>query len=464
MALSEQLINDLINLVDETNVLLDESDLQHYGGDWCRQYSPNPSAIVFPRSTEQVQSVLKWANENQVAIVPSGGRTGLSGGATAMNGEVVVALDKMNRVVSSDTVAGTITVEAGMVTQVLQAEAEAIGWYYPVDFASSGSSQIGGNISTNAGGIKVIRYGMTRDWVLGLTVVTAAGEILHLNNGLLKNNTGYDLRHLFVGSEGTLGLIVEATIGLTQPPKASSVLVLGLESMESMMPLLAEFKARCTVNAFEFFSLNALRLNQQHTGVQAPFETECPYYALIEVEVGSDDADEAVLASFEKAFEAGWIIDGVMSQSEQQAQSLWALREGISESLAPYTPYKNDLSVLTSKVPEFLAEVDAIAAQQYPEFEVVWFGHIGDGNLHLNILKPRDWEVSAFVEKCKAASEQIFAVVQRLQGSVSAEHGVGLLKKHALTYTRSHSEIQLMKQIKAAFDPKGIMNPGKVLD
>jgi len=464
VSLSAQLIDELINILDESNVLLDEADLQHYGGDWCRQYLPKPSAVVFPRCIEQVQSIIHWANTHHIAIVPSGGRTGLSGGATAINGEVVLAMDKMNRVVSTDETAGTITVEAGMVTQTLQETAEAMGWYYPVNFASSGSSQIGGNIATNAGGIKVIRYGMTRDWVLGLKVVTASGNVLELNNGLLKNNTGFDLRHLFIGSEGTLGVIVEATIALTNPPKASSVLVLGLESMSSMMPLLTEFKKQCVVNAFEFFSDNAMKLKQSHTGVQATFETQCPYYALIEVENASEDDEATLLAAFEKAFENGWIVDGVMSQSEQQAASLWQLREGISESLAPFTPYKNDLSVLTSRVPEFLEAVDAIVSREYPAFEVVWFGHIGDGNLHLNILKPSDMTVEEFVDTCKEASAQIFDVIQRLGGSVSAEHGVGLLKKHALHYTRTPQEIELMKQIKTLFDPNRLMNPGKLID
>ncbi|RMA80233.1 FAD-binding oxidoreductase [Umboniibacter marinipuniceus] len=464
MNLSLPQIEALRQILGDTNVLLDEADLQHFGGDWCRQYSPKPSAIAFPTTTEQVQAIVRWANTEQVALVPSGGRTGLSGGATALNGELVIALDKMNKLIETDVASSTLKVEAGMVTAQLQQHAEDLGLFYPVDFASSGSSQIGGNIATNAGGIKVIRYGMTRDWVAGLTVVTGSGELLELNKGLLKNNTGYDLRHLFVGSEGTLGIITEATIRLCAAPKPATVLVLGVNEMTDLMSVLASFQQQTSVNAFEFFSHNALEANLAHSGEAQPLAEAAPYYALVEVETASEVETEAALACFEHCLIEGWVVDGVMSQSEQQAASLWRLREGISESIAPRTPYKNDLSVSVSKVPAFLAKVDSIVAEHYPTFEVCWFGHIGDGNLHLNILKPEELAVDAFVEQCKAVSALIFEEIARMGGSVSAEHGVGLLKKHALSYSRSEEEVRLMKQMRQLFDPAGILNPGKLFD
>jgi len=461
--LNDSHLAELTNLVGANNILLDSSDLQHYGGDWCRQYSPKPSAIVLPRNTDMVQEVVQWANRNSIALVPSGGRTGLSGGATATNGEVVIALDRMNKVIERDPVSATITVEAGMVTAQLQQEAEEMGLYYPVDFASSGSSQVGGNIATNAGGIKVIRYGMTRDWVLGLTVITGAGERLELNHGLLKNNTGYDFRHLFVGSEGTLGIVVSTTIKLAPQPKESTVLVLAVEEMGDLMNILARFQAKTQVNAFEFFSHNAMQATLDHQGGTSPLQESAAYYALIEVETAAEEQEAALFEAFEYCLEQGWTHDGVLSQSNTQADSLWQLREGISESIAPRTPYKNDLSVSCSKVPEFLAKTDALVAKNYPDFEVCWFGHIGDGNLHLNILKPDGLELADFVAKCKGVSAEIFSVVEALGGSISAEHGIGLLKRHALHYTRSNEEQLLMQGIKQLFDPKGIMNPGKLL-
>ncbi|WP_156490153.1 FAD-binding oxidoreductase, partial [Oleiphilus sp. HI0086] len=244
--------------------------------------------------------------------------------------------------------------QAGVVTQQLQNFAEENGLYYPVDFASAGSSQLGGNLSTNAGGIKVIKYGMSRDWVLGLTVVTGAGEILELNRDLLKNNTGYDLRHLFIGAEGTLGFITEATMKLTRQPNNLTALVLGLSDIGNTMDVLKAFQAKLDLTAYEFFSHEAMGHVLAHNDVPAPFETEAPFYALLEFESTSDQVMDDAMALFETCVEEGWVLDGVISQSETQLNNLWRLREGISESISVRTPYKNDISVVVSKVPEFL--------------------------------------------------------------------------------------------------------------
>ena len=247
-------VKELKDLVQEGRVLDDADSLQHYGCDWTKQWQPDPLAIVLPKSLEEVQAVVRWANENQVCVVPSGGRTGLSGGAVARNKEVVIALDLLNEISEFSDTERTVRCGAGVITQQLQDFAEEKGFYYPVDFASSGSSQIGGNISTNAGGIKVIRYGMTRDWVAGLTVVTGKGDVLSLNKGLVKNATGYDLRHLFIGAEGTLGIVVDATIALARPPKNLTVLVLGTPDFVSIMQVLNTFQSNIDLTAFEFFS------------------------------------------------------------------------------------------------------------------------------------------------------------------------------------------------------------------
>ncbi len=456
------LIDELKTLVEPGKVLTDASSLDAFGKDWTKQFEPNPLAIVFPKSIEEVQAIVRWANQRQVALVPSGGRTGLSAAAVAAHGEVVVSFDYLNKILDFNAFDRTVRCQAGVVTEQLQNFAEEQGLYYPVDFASAGSSQIGGNIGTNAGGIKVIRYGMTRNWVAGLKVVTGAGEILELNRDLIKNATGYDLRQLFIGAEGTLGFVVEATMRLERAPKNLTAMVLGTPDLDAIMPVLHAFQAKLDLTAFEFFSDKALAKVLGRGDVPAPFETDCPYYALLEFEASSEEVSNAALELFEHCVEQGWVLDGVMSQSEQQLQNLWKLREYISETISHWTPYKNDISVTVSKVPAFLKEIDAIVGEHYPDFEIVWFGHIGDGNLHLNILKPDAMAKEEFFAKCATVNKWVFETVEKYNGSISAEHGVGMTKRDYLGYSRSPEEIACMKAIKAVFDPNGIMNPGKI--
>ena len=456
------LIDELKSLLDDGKVLTDADSLASHGIDWTKHFAPAPLAIAFPRSTEQVQAIVRWANQNKVALVPSGGRTGLSAAAVAANGEVVVSFDYMNKVLDFNEYDRTVVCQPGVVTEQLQNFADEHDLYYPVDFASAGSSQIGGNIGTNAGGIKVIRYGMTRDWVAGLKVVTGSGELLELNKDLIKNATGYDLRQLFIGAEGTLGFVVEATMRLTRKPSNLTALVLGTPDFDSIMPVLHAFQKELDLTAFEFFSDKALAKVLARGDVPPAFDTECPFYALLEFEATSEEVMEQALAVFERCMEEGWVLDGVMSQSEQQLENLWKLREYISETIAHWTPYKNDISVTIAKVPDFLRDIDAIVEKNYPDFEVVWFGHIGDGNLHLNILKPEDMDKDEFFAKCATVNQWVFETVQKYNGSISAEHGVGMTKRDYLHYSRSAEEIAIMKAVKAVFDPNGIMNPGKI--
>ncbi len=458
------LIDALQAIVGKDKVKLGEDDLRVFGKDWTTVYPPNPSVIVFPATTEQVQALVRLANEQSLALVPSGGRTGLSGGAMASNGEIVVAFDAMNRISDFDGVDRTVKCQAGVITEQLQIYADEQGLFYPVDFASSGSSQIGGNISTNAGGIKVIKYGMTRDWVAGLTVVTGKGEILSLNNGLLKNNAGYDLRQLFIGAEGTLGFITEATLRLTRKPIELTALVLGVPDLAAIMEVLNIFQNKIDLTAFEFFSDKAMEKVIAHSKLRRPFETPAAFYALLEFEKSNDEVEDLAMELFEFCVERGWVIDGVMSQSIEQLNNLWRLREDISETISRWMPYKNDISTVISKVPDFLEEVELLVNQQYPDFEIIWFGHIGDGNVHLNILKPDELDKETFFQQCADVSYRVFELVEKYHGSVSAEHGVGLIKKDYLKYSRSAEEIVLMKQLKSLFDPNGIMNPGKIFD
>ena len=458
----EAIIETLKTLVDADKVRTDSESLNTWGRDWTKQFEPAPLAIVFPKSIEQVQAVVRFANEHKLALTPSGGRTGLSAAAVASNGEIVVSFDYMNRILDFNAYDRTVTCEPGVVTAQLQQYAEDQGLYYPVDFASAGSSQIGGNIGTNAGGIKVIRYGMTRNWVAGLKVVTGTGELLELNKGLMKNATGYDLRQLFIGAEGTLGFVVEATMRLERAPKNLTAMVLGAADFDSIMPVLHAFQGKLDLTAFEFFSDKAMAKVLDRGDVPAPFETDCPFYALLEFEAVSEEVANQALATFEHCVEQGWVLDGVMSQSDQQLQNLWKLREFISETISHWTPYKNDISVTVSQVPAFLREIDAIVGEHYPDFEIVWFGHIGDGNLHLNILKPDAMPKEEFFAKCASVNQWVFDIVQKYNGSISAEHGVGMTKRDYLQYSRSPEEIAIMQAVKAVFDPNGIMNPGKI--
>lgn len=462
--LTPDVLIQIHSILGDEGLRTDALSLETYGRDWTKIYEPAPSAIALPKSTEQVQAIIQLANQRGFKIVPSGGRTGLSGGAVAMQGELVVSLERMNKILDFNAQDRSLSCEAGVITAQVQQFAAEQGLFYPVDFASAGSSHIGGNIATNAGGIKVIRYGLTRQQVLGLEVVTGQGEVLKLNHGLVKNATGYDLRHLFIGSEGTLGIITQATLQLIRAPDNLTVLVLGVPAFTALMQVLLRFQANLDLTAFEFFSDRALHYVVQDRGLAKPFATPAPYYALLEFENESAGREQAALQAFQDCLAQGTVLDGVMSQSQTQAKALWRLREMISETISVYTPYKNDLSVRVSQVAEFLQAVDQIVMERYAAFEVIWYGHIGDGNLHLNILKPATMGKAEFFEHCAAVNEQVFALTKRLNGSISAEHGVGLLKRDYLSYSRSPEELAYMRALRVLFDPNQILNSGKLLN
>jgi FAD/FMN-containing dehydrogenase len=460
VSMTDARLAELADRLPNLRVLTDPSDLEHYGRDWTRRWTPKPLAVVLPTELTEVQAAVRWANAYGVALVPSGGRTGLSGGAVAANGEVVLSLERMNRVLGFDAVDRTLRVQAGMTLHAVHEAAREHGLIYPVDFAARGSCSIGGNIATNAGGIRVIRYGNTREWIAGLNVVAGNGELLELNRGLIKNSSGYDLRHLMIGSEGTLGVVVEATLRLTDPPPASQVMLLALPSMDALMEVFALFRAKLSLQAFEFFTDIALHHVLAH-GAQRAIEGEHPYYVVTEFDA-DEAAQDAALAAFEQGVERGWISDGVIAQSDAQAAALWRLREGITESLAPHRPYKNDISLRISALPVFLHEIQALLKHEYPHFEVVWFGHIGDGNLHINVLRPAEMADADFIAQCEHVTKLLAATLQRHGGSISAEHGIGLVKRDYLGSTRSVAEITLMQGVRQVFDPKGILNPGKL--
>jgi FAD/FMN-containing dehydrogenase len=441
----------------------DAADLTTYGRDWTQVLAPRPVAIAFPRSTDEVAALLRLCSAHDVAVVPSGGRTGLAGGAVATNGELVVSLTRMRRMDPVDVLGATVRVQAGAITEAVHQHTAPEGLTWPVDFASKGSSQVGGNIATNAGGVKVIRYGLTRQWVLGLTVVLASGEVLELNGALEKNNTGVDLRQLFIGSEGTLGIITEAVLKLTRVPGKLDVFLFAVPDLAAVLTLFREArKGPFVIMAYEFFTEKCLARLRRHRNVKTPLSTPSDYYVLLEVERGAPDELEAWLTSL---FERELVTDGTQAQHSAQAADLWTLREGISESLtATGLPHKNDVALPITELTGFCAELEQFFEASYPGWEIALFGHIGDGNLHVNVMKPDDLSRAEFLARTHEADHAIFTLVQKHRGSISAEHGIGLLKKDYLRYSRSPAELSIMRSIKRALDPRNLMNPGKILD
>ncbi len=441
----------------------DAADLARYGTDWTKVYTPNAALLVRPRSTDEVSRFVKLCHIHRVGVVPSGGRTGLAGGAVAINGEVVLSLERLRALQPVERLGQTVRVQAGAITEAVHQHVAHDGLFWPVDFASKGSSQVGGNIACNAGGVRVIRYGLTRQWVLGLQVVLPTGLVLELNGALEKNNTGVDLRQLFIGSEGILGVITEATLKLTRLPEKVDVFLFAVASLQGVLKLFeAARQGPFTVMAFEFFTAACSARLEKHRGLRPPFEQPSSHYVVLEVEQAKEGALDTWLAGL---FEQGLVTDGTLAADSGQAKALWALREGISESLsATGMPHKNDIALPISQLSTFCAELEALLADRYPDWELCLFGHIGDGNLHVNIMKPEALHKAEFLERTHQVDRDVFAVVQSHGGSVSAEHGIGLLKKPWLGYTRSPTEIGLMRQFKALLDPHGILNPGKVLD
>ncbi|APH40694.1 FAD-binding protein [Leptospira interrogans] len=442
----------------------DETTFLSFGTDRTKVYQPDFNILAFPTTTEEVAKIIKYAYENEISIVPSGGRTGYAGGAIAKNKELVLSLSKMDKVLDFDPFFGSIKVQAGMITKNLHKEAEEKNFYFPVDFASTGSSQIGGNIATNAGGVRVVHYGLIRQWVLGLTVVTGTGEILEFNGEVLKNNTGYDLKQLFIGSEGTLGVITEATLKLTTKPLDSRVLLVAVSDFASILSLFQETHlVKVPLLAFEFFTEYCLGKVKSHLGIPDPFQSPSPYYVLMEFEIADESDDEKLFGFLETITEKGLIVDGSLAQNSRQSETFWKYREGISESISiEYTVHKNDISLPLRNMEPFLVDMKSLLNGKYPGFEIALFGHVGDGNLHLNIIKPKDLSNEDFFKKCKEVDPDMFRLLQKYHGSISAEHGIGLLKKDFLHFSRTQAEIILMKEIKKSMDPKNIMNPGKV--
>jgi FAD/FMN-containing dehydrogenase len=460
-----ELIATLQQRLGEGNVLTDTADVAPYVTDWRGRYRGAALCVVRPGCVEDVAAVVKACVTAGVPIVPQGGNTGLCGGATPDEAgrAVVVSLNRLNENPAVDAKNNAIFVHAGNTLAQVQAAARAAGRLFPLALASEGSCTIGGNLSTNAGGVQVLRYGNTRELTLGLQVVLPNGDIWDGLRALRKDNTGYDLKHLFIGAEGTLGIITAAVLKLFPLPKRLSTVWLELDHENAAVDLLNAaknvFDAQLT--AFELISETALGLVLKNIPNSRRPGGVSPWYVLAEFADAEPAAVEHWLAG---QVEAGRLRDGIVAHSEQQAQALWALRENISEAQKiEGISIKHDIAVPVSAIPEFLARADAALAAAFPGVRVVAFGHVGDGNLHYNLSQPVAGDNAVFIERQGEVNRCVHDIVHALNGSISAEHGLGQLKREEILRYKSPVEVALMRSIKQALDPLGLMNPGKIL-
>jgi len=448
-------IDALREIVGKSNVLTAPEDTRPYFTDWRRQYSAPAECVVRPGTTAEVSRVVALCAREGVAVVPQGGNTGLVGGSvpTGARREIVLTLGRMSRIRELDALNDTITVEAGCVLATVQRAAEEAGRFFPLSLAAEGSCQIGGNLSTNAGGVNVLRYGNAREQVLGLEVVLPDGRVWGGLRALRKDNTGYDLKQLFLGAEGTLGVITAAVLRLYPLPTARATAWIAVGSPQDAVELLAALRGQLgdRVSAFELISRTCLEAVLSHVpGTRDPLGKPHPWYVL--VNLSDSGPTEALRALAENALQDH---DAVLAQSEEQSRQLWRIREGIPE--AQFTNVKHDISVAVSRTPEFIARAGRALQAAFPSARPYVFGHVGDGNLHYNVGP------EALVAQREAVSALVYRTVDELGGSISAEHGLGQLKRDAIREHKQPIELELMRALKRTLDPAGLMNPGKVI-
>ncbi|KAJ3311250.1 hypothetical protein HDV04_004159 [Boothiomyces sp. JEL0838] len=446
------------------------SDLELYNNDWMNKYKGNSSVVLRPKTTEQVSQVMKYCFKENIAVVPQGGNTGLVGGSVPVNDEVILSTQLMNNIRDFDHVSGILNADAGCILETLDNWLQERGYIMPLDLGAKGSCHIGGNVATNAGGIRLLRYGSLHGTVLSLEVVLPDGTIMQLGKPLRKDNTGYDLKQLFIGSEGTLGIITGVSILTPPKPQSVTVALFGLDSYEKVLEAFKASKKNLgeIMSAFEFFDQPSLDLVKKHLGLRDPFEGQSPFYCLIETQgMNKDHDDQKIEMLIENLMENEIVSDGVLAMDQSQQTHFWKIREGIPEACAKEGGmYKYDLSVPVSQLYEVVLNMRQHLREKglyHPEKEapitnVVGFGHVGDGNLHLNILSTgRTKELEEAIEP------YVYELTRSYEGSISAEHGLGLMKAPYLEYSKDIEFINYMKMIKKVFDPKGILNPYKYL-
>ncbi|MEG2046850.1 MAG: FAD-binding oxidoreductase [Comamonas sp.] len=430
--------------------------------DWSGQPPVAPLALVRPRTTEEVAAVLRLCHQHRIAVVPQGGLTGLAGGAVPVQGCVALSLERMNAIEEVNARTGLMTVQAGVTLQTVQEAAVGAGMVFGVDLGARGSCQIGGNVSTNAGGNGVLQHGMMREQVLGLEVVLADGTVLPMLRPMLKNNTGYDLKQFFIGAEGTLGVITRVLLRLRPAPQAKATALVAVPHFDAALAVLQRMQSRFgnSVAAFELMWDNFVQASIQWQKLQAPLAERHPLLALIDVD-GKDEASlrEAVEEALGEAMEAGDVVDAVIAQSQTQAKTLWKLREAPAElNTNMHPPINFDVSLPQADIGRFAAAIQADFDVRWPGHHTLFFGHVGDGNLHVST------DGATVNGECDAVEAALYAQVALFHGSVSAEHGIGLHKKPFLHASRTPQELAAMRAIKAALDPLNLMNPGKVFD
>ena len=417
-------------------------------------------AVAYPRTTEDVSTILRICNDHAQPVVAQGGLTGLAGGATPHGDWVVISLERMREIEEVDTAAATMTVQAGVPLQRVQEAADEADLIFPLDLGARGSCAIGGNASTNAGGNRVLRYGMTRELILGIEAVLPDGTVITALNKMLKNNTGYDLKHLFIGSEGTLGVITRLVLRLYPKPHSVATALCSLESYGAVLAFLKAAKASLagTLSAFEVMWPDYYRVCTEGLGKRPPLPIGSPFYVLAEA-LGSDQGpDQARFEAFvAEMLEQGVITDAVIAQSERESRALWEIRDASGElrrTIGPNVGF--DVSLPIGEIDDFVQACAARLKERWPAVQAVFFGHVGDSNIHINV------HVDESPQPREAISKIVYEAVREWRGSISAEHGIGVLKKDYLRYSRSDAEIALMRRIKAALDPAGILNPGKI--
>jgi FAD/FMN-containing dehydrogenase len=446
--------------------------MEPYVVDWRGVYRGTTTAVVRPATTDEVAAVVKLCAESGTPIVPQGGNTGMCMASVprADGNDIVLTLSRMNRIRQVDPLNNTLTAEAGVVLANIQTAAKDVERLFPLSLGAEGSCLIGGNLSTNAGGVNVLRYGNTRDLVLGLEVVLPDGRVWNGLRGLRKDNTGYDLKHLFVGAEGTLGIITAAVLKLFPRPSASATAWAAVKSPDAALELLALLRRHCgdRINAFELISRNCVELVLRHIpGARDPLSAPHDWYVLTELaDSGAQEQLRKELeVALEAAMDAGLVLDATLAESGAQSEALWRIRESIPEAARsePGMLYRHDIAVAVSAIPAFIHEARSALEQRFPGANVICFGHLGDGNLHYNAFVPGRSRSDAAARDAHDVTDLVYDIVQRYSGSFSAEHGIGLAKVAELRRYKSEVELDLMRAIKRTLDPRGLMNPGKVL-
>ena len=465
--LPSELIARFRSIVGDKYAVTDTADIAPYVTEERGLFHGRSPLVLRPGSTAEVAAICKLASEHRIALVPQGGNTGLVGGQTPHNGEVVVSTRRLDRIRDIDTASNTMTCESGVVLQIAQQKASEADRLFPLSLGAEGSCTIGGNLSTNAGGTAALAYGVAREMALGLEVVLADGRILNGLSKLKKDNTGYDLRNLFIGAEGTLGIITAATLKLFPKPRAVETAFIGLKSPALALQLLSisRNEAAGSLTSFELLADIAVDFSIRHgIDIRDPLGSKHPWYVLMELSSSRDDARAALESILTQGMEDGIVDDAVIAANLSQRSAFWKLRDEMSAAQKPEGgSIKHDISVPVAAVPDFIAQANAAVVKLIPGARPVPFGHLGDGNIHYNVSQPIGGNAADFLGQWHAVNAVVFEIVLRMGGSISAEHGLGVLKRDELPDVKDKVAIELMRGIKAMLDPLGIMNPGKVL-